>query len=1396
MSSAPCSINMTQSLLQGKRFFCREWAFSKVNHCVEHRPSSKTCGALIMGGPGCGKTALCCELVWPTVVQGKQATLNKRLLAYHFCQANDIETLSLVNFIRNLVDQLSKSDLLIGYREKIQEPSIQRLLEPSECERDPDEAFKQAVLHPLCAIDPPKSTLFMIVDSIDESYLQTINDRVNCSRTLAELLANHHPLFPEWLLLVCSSRKQSKSVTRMFTGFRKISLDDLRKSHIVRDVQQYILCRLDQEEALRQHLSKETAEMLNQLHIKSNGCFLYLEKVLDGVAENFIMLREIREIPGTLNGLYLWLSQRLFVRKQFAKIQPILNAILASRRPMTQDELFSCAQACSGSLSREEFDRRLRLMSKILIDGKEGTKILFHHSFAEWLLDVKHCTQKYLCNASEGHGMLAMHATRNAPNLTPAEVQDFALHLVRTNFQAPIQHYHIVQWLLLSGANVEDSLSVGLPKDQKVLKLLLDAGAKMPSNEVRPSGITEPSAKDESESVKDLQDIDIPLDQVDSNGRTLLHTAAHQGNLQVVNLLLTKGANIEAIDKTGQTPLNLAARQGYAEVVEVLLKAKAEVDHADNDGWTALRSAAWGGHTAVVGILLKAGAKVDHADSDQRTALRAAAWGGHEDIVLKLLEHGANVNKADNEGRTALIAAAYMGHVEIVQHLLDYQADINHEDCDGRTALSVAALCIPASEGHEKVVSSLLERGAEVDHQDHDGMTPLVVAAYEGHSDVCELLLEWDADVDHSDHNNRTALWAAASMGHAKVVAQLLFWGAAVDHIDAEGRTVLCVAAAQGSVAVVQQLLDRGLDEMHRDNSGWTPLHMAAYEGHTEVCQIIIEQGAKINEIDNDGRTPLIHAAQEGHAPVVACLLEHHAHIDHRSHDGKTALRVAALEGHRDVLEILVTEGGNINYKDADGRSTLYVLALENQFNMAQYLLEVGADVESVDLEGRTALHVAAWQGHFEMAELLIMHEADVNAVDNDQRTSLQSAAWQGHEKVVRLLLEKGAHVDHTCNQGATALCIAAQEGHEEVVRVLLKYHANPNHADQFGRTPIRVAMKSGHTSVCKILEDFGAMPVNGTKSRSSSSTSSNETRPLTTNPPKGGAIAGHPHPIHSSPSDSPESTFDRRKSYHSNNSSKSSSNLTSSTNQSSQSGNVTKADGECLTFTQQLQQCSMGKNRSRPISRVLSPVSEPQSPVQSPPTSPVGETPKFPTSGGPVSPSLEHNINILNPSPVKSASLKQEKISATINIITNPNAEIMNSCDEPVWQLNPAHFQNMKRNLLQQRGIVPDSPTKMVMGQSALHMRSPEMRRKRNGIVTNPNITKSPAAVTGQEILKSPGVNGHGQSTYNKLSSDTKEPVSPIHANGFSSIPSGSSRKGPQRPNGLSLKKETPLRP
>lgn len=151
---------------------------------------------------------------------------------------------------------------------------------------------------------------------------------------------------------------------------------------------------------------------------------------------------------GTLNGLYLWLCQRLFSRKQFARVQPLLNVILAAKLPITQSILFDCVKMANPSLTQEEFNRHLHLLRRVISVSRAGAIMLFHYSFAEWLLDVKHCTQKYLCSATEGklhqssilenvdttivmilgHAMLAMYYTLRASNLDADEICVLAQH--------------------------------------------------------------------------------------------------------------------------------------------------------------------------------------------------------------------------------------------------------------------------------------------------------------------------------------------------------------------------------------------------------------------------------------------------------------------------------------------------------------------------------------------------------------------------------------------------------------------------------------------------------------------------------------------------------------------------------------------------------------------------------------------------------------------------------------------------------------------------------------------------------------------------------------------------------------------------------------------------------
>jgi len=51
-----------------------------------------------------------------------------------------------------------------------------------------------------------------------------------------------------------------------------------------------------------------------------------------------------------------------------------------------------------------------------------------------------------------------------------------------------------------------------------------------------------------------------------------LHWAVRSGNISIVNLLITKGVDVNAKDKRGRTPLQLAEQNGYTEIVELLRK--------------------------------------------------------------------------------------------------------------------------------------------------------------------------------------------------------------------------------------------------------------------------------------------------------------------------------------------------------------------------------------------------------------------------------------------------------------------------------------------------------------------------------------------------------------------------------------------------------------------------------------------------------------------------------------------------------------------------------------------------------------------------------------------------------------------------------------------------------
>ncbi|KAK7426549.1 hypothetical protein QQZ08_007008 [Neonectria magnoliae] len=378
------------------------------------------------------------------------------------------------------------------------------------------------------------------------------------------------------------------------------------------------------------------------------------------------------------------------------------------------------------------------------------------------------------------------------------------------------------------------------------------------------------------------------INETSSLGRSALGIACSTGSINIVNVLLEKGANIAVASENGWTPLNMASSNGHVEVVKLLLEKGANTAVADNNGWTPLHAASIHGHVEVVKLLLKKGANTAVASENGWTPLNMASSNGHVEVVKLLLEKGADTAVADNNGWTPLNTASSNGHVEVVKLLLKKGADTAVADNDGWTPLYTASIY-----GHVKVVKLLLEKGADITVADNDGWTPLYAASSNGYAEVVKLLLEKGANIIVADNAGWTPLYTASIQGHAEVV---------------------------------KLLHEKGANATVANNDGWTPLNAASRNGHVEVVKLLIGiPSVDASKTDPLGRTALFLASRYGQHQVVQVLLsDGRINPGIRDWYGSTSLFAAVANGHFEVVELLVTEGTTIENQGGVGRSLIW----------------------------------------------------------------------------------------------------------------------------------------------------------------------------------------------------------------------------------------------------------------------------------------------------------------------------------------------------------------------------------------------------------------------------------------------------------------------------------------
>jgi ankyrin repeat protein len=511
--------------------------------------------------------------------------------------------------------------------------------------------------------------------------------------------------------------------------------------------------------------------------------------------------------------------------------------------------------------------------------------------------------------------------------------------------------------------------------------------------------------------------------------------------VEVVQLLLEAGAEMDVQNSSGESTLHHAARGGFLPVMKFFLGRNIAVEARNQDGHTPLAIACLSAPEEVVRLLLDHGADAKVIDGDSNTILHLAVSGKSEEVVNMVLdESGIDVIARNESGKTALDLAVNLGEYSIVRSLLAKGASAQSTPAYDTTPLHLAASATYKPKQYA-LVEALLEAGFDVNAKDETGCTPLQNAIITGAKKeaIIRLLLDKGADMESNDQDGDTALHFLAKSFHK-------------------------------SESILQILLEKKADVNALNNAGFTPIFYMLRGYHPKGLQLFLDYGADIHSTHSNGRSLLHVAASEG-STMLDILLEHGLDVDAKTEIGQTALFLACDNSNLAAVETLVAHGANTLIADKDDTTPLHMTSDED---VGLCLLSSKHTTE-VDLKwsGFTPLMLAAWRGQLRLVQgFLARNDCNPSLTTKEGRDALSYAAEYDQADVVEELLKAdGVNATAQDEDKMSALHYASEEGYHTVVQKLLEKNAsNLNTQTVAGDTPLNLATRNDHRETVKLL--------------------------------------------------------------------------------------------------------------------------------------------------------------------------------------------------------------------------------------------------------------------------------------------------------------------------------------
>lgn len=433
-----------------------------------------------------------------------------------------------------------------------------------------------------------------------------------------------------------------------------------------------------------------------------------------------------------------------------------------------------------------------------------------------------------------------------------------------------------------------------------------------------------------------------------------INYAAEKGNLELLNLLIEKGADLNARGLLG-TALMSACIKGRTAAIERLLQFDLDVNIRGYDNYTALHIISMNhmciirGDTesilynrsseadriSIAKMIITKGADINLRNYRNQTPLFCAIFDEFPGLVKLFLENGADVDSSLENNSTALICASKRGNLEIAKLLVEHGASINAAGTDKFTPLHFASHL-----GNLEMVKLFIENGSDLNAQTRIGLTPLHLALKEGHYEVALALVESGCKIDLKTNYRETALHVLckfSSNKNRKLQKKLLimFLKAGCDPNEIGGPeaetplSLLSLSYPKASFASI--LVKYGANVNWMCRRGRTALHRAVVDGNPDLVKELIELGASVNAIDAKGRQPI-----------------HHVLIGLRC-------RLYKFDYNKfyAIMEALKLAGADLNAQTGRGTTAFHYIKNDKELGILKKFVELGADVSKCDHKGR-----------------------------------------------------------------------------------------------------------------------------------------------------------------------------------------------------------------------------------------------------------------------------------------------------------------------------------------------------------------------------------------------------------------------------------------------------------